>query len=279
MVCSLLVETLCDAVQILFCLPQRVCIHADNTNTDTKNTIVIFACAWILAHLQHTKLEGFDMVFLVVGHTRDIKYAIFSYINKTLHGEDVLSLPQLLPIVHSARSACVFVRSDRAFGAFALGTIACRCLRPGLRSANDTCVRPCVGALGNKSVCVPGMLFALGIYVRGCVRQALPAFGRQRSAFAFARSANVLTSIVFGSQEANAKPSELEAPPGHLGLSRGTDRPSFLQGHQRCLATRTTSVSLGQAMGPFASRQGMDDKRAVGASHVLVRSAPSKAAS
>ena len=149
MVCSLLVETLCDAVQILFCLPQRVCIHADNTNTDTKNTIVIFACAWILAHLQHTKLEGFDMVFLVVGHTRDIKYAIFSYINKTLHGEDVLSLPQLLPIVHSARSACVFVRSDRAFGAFALGTIACRCLRPGLRSANVTFVRTCVGAWQN----------------------------------------------------------------------------------------------------------------------------------
>ena len=93
MICSLLVDTLCDAAQILGCLPRRGCINADNTTKETKNTVVIFACVWILAHLEHTRLEGFDMVYLVVGHTHDIKDAIFSYINKALHGEDVLSLP------------------------------------------------------------------------------------------------------------------------------------------------------------------------------------------
>ena len=80
-------------MQILGGLPRRVCINADNTTKETKNTIVLFACIWMMVHLQHTRLEGFDMVFLVVGHTHDIKDAIFSYINKALHGEDVMSLP------------------------------------------------------------------------------------------------------------------------------------------------------------------------------------------
>ena len=60
------------------CLPRRVGINADNTVKESKNTVMLFACAWVLAQLQYTKLEGFDLVFLIVGHTHDIKDAFFS---------------------------------------------------------------------------------------------------------------------------------------------------------------------------------------------------------
>ena len=98
MACALLVDTLVEAVGMLGCLPRRVCINADNTSKETQNTVMLFACAWLLSHLEHTRLEGFDAVLLIVGHTHDIKDAIFSFVNKALHGEDVLSIPGMFQI-------------------------------------------------------------------------------------------------------------------------------------------------------------------------------------
>ena len=95
MVASIMLDVLLEASRTLGQLPRRFFVQADNTAKETKNTITLFAATWLLAHLQYTRLECIEFGFLVVGHTHDLIDAVFAYVSKALHGQDVLSLPEL----------------------------------------------------------------------------------------------------------------------------------------------------------------------------------------
>ena len=95
MIASLMLSVLQDATAILGMLPRRFVIQADNTAKETKNTITLSAAAWLLAHLQHTRLETIEFCYLMVGHTHDLIDAIFSFVNRALFACDVLSIPHL----------------------------------------------------------------------------------------------------------------------------------------------------------------------------------------
>lgn len=93
MIASLMVDVLEESSKVRGCLPRRLFIKADNTAKETKNTILIFAAVWLLIQLKGTRLEVIEFGYLIVGHTHDSLDAFFAYINKAVHGQDVLSLP------------------------------------------------------------------------------------------------------------------------------------------------------------------------------------------
>ena len=92
MVCSLLITMLLEFTAKFGTVPRRFFIGADNTPKETKNTIVLFCAVWLLSHLYMTELVVIEFGFLLVGHTHNIVDAIFAWLNKALHGVDVLSL-------------------------------------------------------------------------------------------------------------------------------------------------------------------------------------------
>jgi hypothetical protein len=93
MISSLMLDVLQDAAEVRGQLPRRLFIQADNTAKETKNTIVLFAAAWLLANLKGTRLERIEFGYLIVGHTHDLIDAFFAYINKAVHGQNILSMP------------------------------------------------------------------------------------------------------------------------------------------------------------------------------------------
>ena len=95
MICSLMIDVLEQASKVRGELPRRLFVKADNTPKETKNTIVLFGAVWLLAQLKGTRLETIEFGYLIVGHTHDSLDAFFAYINKAVHGQDVLSLPVL----------------------------------------------------------------------------------------------------------------------------------------------------------------------------------------
>ena len=94
MIASLMIDVLLEAALSRGQLPRRFVIQADNTAKETKNTITLFAAAWLLAQLQHTRLQFIEFCYLIVGHTHDLIDAIFAWVGKAVHGYDVLSLPE-----------------------------------------------------------------------------------------------------------------------------------------------------------------------------------------
>ena len=58
-----------------------------------------------MAHLEHTRLEYIEFVYLVVGHTHDLVDALFAYITRALRGCDVLSLPEMFTILNKNMKA------------------------------------------------------------------------------------------------------------------------------------------------------------------------------
>jgi len=50
---------------------------------------------WLLAHLEHTRLQSIEFAFLIVGHTHDLIDAVFAYVSRALHAQDVLSVPDM----------------------------------------------------------------------------------------------------------------------------------------------------------------------------------------
>ena len=93
MIASLMLDILQEAASFRGHLPRRLFIQADNTTKETKNAIVLFAAAWLLVQLKHTRLEVIEFGYLIVGHTHDLIDAFFAYVNKAVHGQDILSLP------------------------------------------------------------------------------------------------------------------------------------------------------------------------------------------
>lgn len=58
MICSLFMDVVGEAVRTLGYMPRKFFIKADNTRKETKNTIVVFACAWLLAQLEYTDMHS-----------------------------------------------------------------------------------------------------------------------------------------------------------------------------------------------------------------------------
>ncbi len=52
-----------------------------------------------MTQLPLTHLEQIEFAYLVVGHTHDLIDAIFAYVSKALHGEDVLSAPEMVEVL------------------------------------------------------------------------------------------------------------------------------------------------------------------------------------
>ena len=100
MISSLMVDVLLEAVGVLGQLPRRFVIQADNTAKETKNTITLSAAAWLMAQLQHTRLEQIEFCYLVVGHTHDLIDATFAFVSKAVCGHDVLSLPDFFSLLN-----------------------------------------------------------------------------------------------------------------------------------------------------------------------------------
>lgn len=104
MTASIMIDVLRESVRLMGNVPRRLFVQADNTAKETKNTIVLFAAAWLLAQLQHTRLQSIEFGYLVVGHTHDLIDAIFAYTSKALHGEDVLSIPEMFTVLNRKMS-------------------------------------------------------------------------------------------------------------------------------------------------------------------------------
>ena len=51
MVSSILFALVLQIKHKLGCMPEKLIIHADNTGAETKNTIVMFWAAWLLANV------------------------------------------------------------------------------------------------------------------------------------------------------------------------------------------------------------------------------------
>ena len=81
---AMMVDVLLEAVGVLGQLPRRFVIQADNTAKETKNTITLSAAAWLMAQLQHTRLEQIEFCYLVVGHTHDLIDATFAFVSKAV---------------------------------------------------------------------------------------------------------------------------------------------------------------------------------------------------
>ena len=95
MICSMMVDVLVEATTHLGCLPKRLVFQADNTPKEIKNTITLATAVWLLAQLQHTRLQVIEFCYLVVGHTHDLIDAVFAFVSRALHAKDVLSLPDM----------------------------------------------------------------------------------------------------------------------------------------------------------------------------------------
>jgi hypothetical protein len=102
MIGSLLLDILLHTVHQTGTLPRRLFIQADNTAKETKNTITIFIALWLLAQLEHTRLEAIEFGYLLVGHTHDLIDTTFSYVNRALRQTDFLSLPEMFAILRSS---------------------------------------------------------------------------------------------------------------------------------------------------------------------------------
>ena len=96
MIASLMVDVVQEAVAVRGVIPRRLFFQADNTVKETKNTIFLFAAAWLLIHLKGTRLQTIECGYLVVGHTHDLVDAMFAYISKALVGKSFLSLPEMM---------------------------------------------------------------------------------------------------------------------------------------------------------------------------------------
>ena len=99
MIASLMVDVLQDATEVMGQLPRRLFIQADNTSKETKNTIALYAAAWLLVQLRGTRLQCIEFGYLVVGHTHDLIDAMFAYVSKALAGRDFLSLHDMMNIL------------------------------------------------------------------------------------------------------------------------------------------------------------------------------------
>ena len=118
MTTSIMVDVLRESVRVMGNLPRRLFVQADNTPKETKNTIVLFAAAWLLAQLQHTRLQSIEFGYLVVGHTHDLIDAIFAHTSNALHGEDVLSIPEMFTVLGKKMSRPPFWKHLRDVFAF-----------------------------------------------------------------------------------------------------------------------------------------------------------------
>ena len=101
MVASLMLDVLEEAVGIKGQLPRRFFIQADNTVKETKNTIALFAAAWLLIQLKGTRLTCIEFGYLVVGHTHGLIDAMFAYISKALAGRDFYSVEEMVAILQN----------------------------------------------------------------------------------------------------------------------------------------------------------------------------------
>ena len=53
-----------------------------------------------MSQLQHTRLECIEFCYLVVGHTHDLIDAIFAFVSKAVHAQDVLSVPDFFTLLN-----------------------------------------------------------------------------------------------------------------------------------------------------------------------------------
>ena len=60
-----------------------------------------FTAAQLLAHLKHTRLEGIEFGYLVVGHTHNLVDAMFALINHAIHGVDLLNVPSIFKVLNA----------------------------------------------------------------------------------------------------------------------------------------------------------------------------------
>ena len=84
MIASLMLDVLQESTEIMGELPRRLFIQADNTSKETKNTIALYAAAWLLVQLRGARLQCIEFGYLVVGHTHDLIDAMLAYISKAL---------------------------------------------------------------------------------------------------------------------------------------------------------------------------------------------------
>jgi hypothetical protein len=84
---SLFIDILLLIAGSLGDLPKTLQINADNTHKETKNTIVLFFCVWLLANLDDTRLTTIELLFLMVGHTHGPVDGFFADLNKALLGQ------------------------------------------------------------------------------------------------------------------------------------------------------------------------------------------------
>ena len=99
MIASLMLDVLQESTEIMGELPRRLFIQADNTSKETKNTIALYAAAWLLVQLRGTRLQCIEFGYLVVGHTHDLIDAMFAYISKALAGQDFLSVHGMMNVL------------------------------------------------------------------------------------------------------------------------------------------------------------------------------------
>ncbi|OLQ15572.1 hypothetical protein AK812_SmicGene152 [Symbiodinium microadriaticum] len=101
MIASLMLDVLQESTEVMGQLPRRLFIQADNTSKETKNTIALYAAAWLLVHLRGTRLQCIEFGYLVVGHTHDLIDAMFAYVSKALAGQDFLSLHEMMNVLRN----------------------------------------------------------------------------------------------------------------------------------------------------------------------------------
>ena len=118
MIASMMIDILQEAAAIRGELPSRLFIQADNTVKETKNTICLFAAAWLLAQLKGTRLQSIEFGYLVVGHTHDLIDAMFAYISKALAGRDFYSLEEMISILQRVMKSPPFWKHLRDVYAF-----------------------------------------------------------------------------------------------------------------------------------------------------------------
>ena len=93
MVCSIMLDILLEASTHFGGIPRRLFVQTNNTYKETKNTITLYCACWLLA--QRLPLHTVEFAYLVVGHTHDLIDATFAYVSKALHGQNILSVPEL----------------------------------------------------------------------------------------------------------------------------------------------------------------------------------------
>lgn len=99
MIGSLMLDVVLEATAVLKTMPKKLVFQANNTVKETKNTIVLAAAVWLLANLEHSRLQSIEFVYLLVGHTHDIIDAIFAFVGKAIHGRDSLSILELFQLM------------------------------------------------------------------------------------------------------------------------------------------------------------------------------------